>query len=406
MKLTDKLVDDIEPPTNGIFRMPDSELKGFNAQVTPSGARAFVLRYRIRGRQRLYTIGSRSAWSTVAARNRARELRRLIDQGIDPHEMDARQRDDAITVADFWERIYEPLHVRQLRPKTANDMRSMMKNDILPRLGDRPVKDVDHADAAALHRTVTKRAPMRANRVRNTLSGIMSWAERPHIDSNGDRVPTMRPPFSNPCRGVKKNLEEPREVFLSPAKIARLAEVLERRPERTIVALVRFLLLTGARFSEAANATWSQFDFERGTWTKPSSHVKQKKSHTVPLSAPALLLLQQLREQNGPGEFLFPSSVTGRPLTQMNTKFWKSVCRQAGLENVRIHDLRHTFASTLASGGASLPLIGQLLGHTQAQTTARYSHLVDAVQREAVERAGAVIAGQPTAEVVEIRKAK
>jgi integrase len=122
----------------------------------------------------------------------------------------------------------------------------------------------------------------------------------------------------------------------------------------------------------------------------------------VPLSAPAIVLVRQMREENGSSEFLFPGP-TGRPITTIKT-FWQSVTRQAGLEGLRVHDLRHSFASVLASGGASLLLIAQLLGHTQAATTARYSHLVDSVQREAVERAGAVIAGQPLAEVLPLRR--
>jgi integrase len=334
----------------------------------------------------------------------SQQLRRLVDQGIDPHEQDAQQRAEAITVAEFWRRLYEPLHVATKRPKWARDIRSMMRNDILPRLSDRAVKDVDHADMAALHRAITKRAPARANRARDALSHMMNYAERPHIAEDGERIPALRPPYSNPCRGVARNHEERRERFLSPVEMARLAEVLDRRQERVSVALVRFLSLTGCRFSEAANATWSQFDLERGAWTKPSSHTKQKRPHTTPLSAPALLLLQQLHEQNGSSPYLFPGP-TGQPITTIKT-FWRSVTRQAGLEGVRVHDLRHSFASVLASSGASLMLIGQLLGHTQAATTQRYSHLADSVQRETVERAAAVIAGQHLAEIVPLRRSR
>jgi integrase len=405
-KLTDRLLDTLPLPATGNTRIPDSEVKGFNAQVTAAGERGFVLRYRIRGRERLYTIGSRRSWGTVAARNRARELRRLIDQGIDPHEQKARERDEAITVSDFWTRVYEPLHLPTLRPGPRRNLVSMMTRDILPKLGRLAVKDVDRADVVALHREISKRAPIRANRVKTVISGLMRYAESPHIVENGERIPALRPPGSNPARGVALNHEEPRQRFLTPAEIARLAAVLESREpirrERSSVALVRFLLLTGARFSEAAHATWGQFDLDRGAWTKPSSHTKQRRTHTIPLSAPALALLQQLRGHNGTSSYLFPGP-TGRPLVKIH-HFWGSVTRQAGLKGVRIHDLRHSFASVLASGGASLVLIGQLLGHSQASTTARYSHLIDAVQREAVERAGAVITGKPPAEVVQLPK--
>jgi integrase len=396
MKLTDKTVDDLPVPAKGNARTPDSgsrdAVRGFCAQVTAAGERGFVLRYRIHGRERLYTIGSRRDWSTVAARNRAKDLRRLIDQGIDPHEQDAQKRAEAVTVADFWARVYEPLHVATRRPTWARDIRSMMRNDILPRIGSRAVKDIDHADVTALHRTITRRAPARANRAQAALSHMMSFAEKPHSLDNGERIPALRPARSNPCRGVTRNPEERRERFLSPAEMARLSDVLDRHHERVTVALVRFLLLTGCRFGEAAGATWEQLDLERGIWTKPSAHTKQKKAHTVPLSPPALMLLQQLHERNGASPYLFPGP-TGRPITTIKT-FWRSVTRQAGLEGVRVHDLRHSFASVLASGGASILLIGQLLGHTQAATTQRYAHLFTDVLRDAVDRAGAVITAQ------------
>jgi integrase len=401
MKLTDKIVDHLPVPAKGNKRIPDSELRGLNGQVTASGERGFVFRYRFAGRDRLYTIGSRSSWTTVAARNRARELRRLVDQGIDPHEHEAQARDAAITLREFWSRVYEPLHVSAKRPQWARDLRSMMRNDILPRLGNRPVKDIDYADVADLHRAITRRAPVRANRARDVLSHVMSFAERPHIIDGGERIPALRPTFSNPARGVPRNIEAPRERFLSPAEIARLVAALDAHSERTSASLVKFLLLTGCRFGEAASATWDQFDLGRGTWCKPASKTKQRRDHVIPLSAPALLLLQQLREQNGSGQYLFPGRVGH--LTKVK-KFWRTVTRQASLEGVRIHDLRHSFASVLASGGASLLLIGQLLGHSQAQTTRRYSHLLDTVQREAVERAGALISGKAPADVVPLRE--
>jgi integrase len=404
-KLTDKIVAALPIPAKGNKRIPDSAERGLNAQVTAAGHRSFVLRYRIHGVERLYSIGPFPAWNIEAARKRARELRQLVDKDIDPHEEDARKRGEGVTLEAFWRRVYDPQHVVTKRPKWAHDIRSMMKHDILPRLGKRPVKAVDQADVAALHRAITKRAPARANRACAALSHLMNYAERPHVAEDGERVPALRPPYSNPCRGVARNFEEHRQRFLEPAEMARLADVLDRRQERdrVSVALVRFLLLTGCRFSEATHATWSQIDMGRGTWTKPSSHTKQKREHVVPLSAPALMLLQQMHEQNGSNDYLFPGP-TGQPLSTIKT-FWRSVTKQAELKGIRVHDLRHSFASILASGGASLVLIGQLLGHTQAATTHRYSHLVDSVQREAVERAAAVIGGKPLAEVVKLGRA-
>ena len=408
MRLTDKIVAALAEPTQGNARTQDSEVRGFCAVVTASGHRSFALRYRLRGRQRLYTIGSFPTWRTTTARYRARELRRMVDQGIDPLEEEAdaeadeeRAKIEALSVAQFWWRIYEPLHV--VNKRWAVDVRSIMRNDVLPVLGDRPVKDVDHADVVALHRKISRRAPGRANRVLAVISHLMNYAERPHVDQDGERVPALRPQYSNPARGVAKNPEEARQRFLSAAELARLAAVLDQHPERVSVALTRFLLLTGSRFGEASRATWDQLDLERGTWTKPSSHTKQKRVHSVPLSAPALALLAELREQ-GASDCLFPGP-TGKPIATIRY-FWYSVCRQAQLENVRLHDLRHSFASLLVNAGASLPLIGSLLGHTQVATTARYSHLLDSAQRAAVERVGALVGGTESAAVVPLHRAR
>jgi integrase len=306
-------------------------------------------------------------------------------------------------LAEYWRNVYEPLHVTTKRPSWARDVRSMMTRDILPVLGKRLVKEIDAADVVALHRAIGKRAPARANRVLAVLSHLMGFAERAHVLESGERIEALRPRYSNPCRDAPRSPEEPRQRYLSPAELSALAAALSARPERdrVSVALVRFLLLTGARFGEAATATWDQFDLDRGVWTKPSAHTKQKRAHRVPLSAPALALLHELRAEST-GDCLFPGP-TGQPITTIKTA-WRGITREAGIEGGRLHDLRHSFASVLASGGASLPLIGALLGHSQPRTTARYAHLADAAQREATERAGAVITGQPSAEVISLRR--
>jgi integrase len=175
-------------------------------------------------------------------------------------------------------------------------------------------------------------------------------------------------------------------------------------------------MLTSARRGEVLGARWEMFDLEAGVWVKPSAHTKQRKQHRVPLSAPALQLLRAMRA-DATGPYLFPGR-EGRPLTDVK-RSWLAVCRRAGLAEratkrprpgggsarageavatvwrptARLHDLRHTYASILASQGLSLPIIGALLGHTQPQTTARYAHLLDDPLREATERVGPVVAG-------------
>ena len=155
--------------------------------------------------------------------------------------------------------------------------------------------------------------------------------------------------------------------------------------------------------ANALKAEWPQIDFERGVWTKPSAHTKQKRTEHVPLSAAALTLLQGMRERDPAGRYLFPGDKPGQPLQDIK-RFWAQVRRETELEGVRIHDLRHTFASHLVSSGLSLELVGRLLGHTQAATTMRYAHLADDPLREAANRYGNIVTGAKTAEVLQLRQ--
>jgi integrase len=160
------------------------------------------------------------------------------------------------------------------------------------------------------------------------------------------------------------------------------------------------LLLTGARRGEVLSMKWNDIDLDRGIWVKPGSTTKQKTEHRVPLSKPALRLLAEIQIKGENSAHVFPGLAGHRVEIK---KDWAEICRSAGITNARMHDLRHTFASVLASEGLSLPVIGALLGHSQVQTTARYSHLFDDPLRQATERAGAIVTGAPAAEVIPLK---
>jgi integrase len=391
-RLTDKAVSALEAPVTGNRLYYDRDVSGFACRVTSSGQKSFVLNYRIRGRERRITIGRWPAWKTKAARAEAATLRQEIDRGFDPLEEREEER-KAPTVADLAKR-YDAEHLPGKRPRSAGEDRALIRDYILPALGRLKVADIKRADVEQLHRTITKAGkPIRANRVlaclRTMFARAMGWQMRADNPARGGRD------------GVQMNAEDGRERFLSEAEIARLSEVLARHSERTTVALIGFLMMTGARFGEAANATWDQFDLEQGIWVRPSSHTKQKRKHAMPLSAPATALISELQAE-ATGPYVFPSPKTGRPLVTTKTA-WARICRDAELEGVRIHDLRHSFASVLAGSGASLQLIGSLLGHTQVTTTMRYAHLADDARRAAVERVGAVFARGLPAEVINIK---
>jgi len=404
--LTDRLVRSVTAPGTGATITYDADVPGFGIRVTANGVRSFVLNYVVNGRERRLTIGRFPTWSASAAREEARSLRRKVDAKIDPldeHEARLRAAEAeraAPTMQDLFER-YATEHLPRKAPRGAADDRSMWQQIVLPRLGAMKVAVVRPTDIDALHAEVSASRLVRANRVvavlRKAFNLAIRWGWR----------------ADNPASGVYQNHEEKRARYLTAAEILRLSEALLTHPERISANAIRLLMLTGARRSEVLGARWDMFDLEAGVWVKPSAHTKQREEHRVPLSGPAIELLKEIKRQtNGP--YVFPGA-DGKPLSDIK-RTWLSVCRKASIAEqvpararagkagalggspqmtwratARVHDLRHTYASILASQGLSLPIIGALLGHTQPQTTARYAHLLDDPLRAATEQVGAVI---------------
>jgi len=270
-----------------------------------------------------------------------------------------------------------------------------MARRILPEIGHKKVVEVSHADIVRLHAKIGRTAPVRANRVVSLLATLFNVASSDALRWRTD----------NPARGVTKYAETPRQRYLKGDEIARLAAVLANWRNRQVADAVRMLMLTGARRGEVLGAGWDQFDLEAGIWTKPASTTKQRREHVVPLGAPARLLLAATREaQDPPSAWVFPSSGTGTGHLNDIKESWHAIRKAAGLDGVRLHDLRHSFASLAVSGGASLPMIGALLGHSEPSTTARYAHLLDDVQRDIANRVGALIDAAGDAEVVRLRE--
>jgi integrase len=392
MRLTEAIVKRLPTPKQGNRITYDDAVKGFGVRVTAAGARAFVLNYRRKsdGRERRVTIGSFPAWSTTAAREEAARLRREVDGGADPiGEQDATRA--AATMADLCTRFVEDYCPRK-RDWTARGYRQQIATDILPALGKMKVAAVSVADIDRLHREISKRAPTHANRVLALLSRMFSLAMRWGLRSD------------NPCRGVERNQEHKRHRYLSGAELQRLSAALAKLRDQGAANAVRLLLLTGARRGELLAARWADIDLEARVWTKPGATTKQKTVHRVPLSEAACRLLAEMRDQADDGAtWLFPKD--GGHRTDIR-EAWDALRKAADIPDVRTHDLRHTYASVLASAGLSLPVIGALLGHATPTTTARYSHLFDDVLRTATERASAVITGKPSAEVTPINKGR
>jgi integrase len=350
----------------------DTVVRGLGVRVTPNGARAFILTYRLRRQpQRRLTIGRVEDWTVSDARVKAQEMLAGVGRGEDPlveqqKELEAQRRwHDAPTMSDLIDRYIEE-HLPTKRPRSQIEDRTMIKLYILPALGKVKVTDVHHAEIATLHRKITKAGKAaRANAVRRLLSKMFALAMLWHLRTD------------NPCRGVKANIETPRERYLSPEEIERLMQALNCLEDRESADVIMLALLTGARRDEIVKASWSQFDLRIGVWVKPSSHTKQRRTHRVPLGPRALELLRTIKSEASKGEtMVFPT----RASLGIRTA-WERAREDAGLPDVRFHDLRHSFASLLVSDGVSLQVIGGLLGHPM-----RYSHLADDALREATER--------------------
>jgi integrase len=382
MRLTDAIVRKFPAPLKGNKIHWDSDVPGLGIRVTAADARAFVLNYRTRaGRARRYTIGAFPDWSTVGVRDEARRLRRLIDQGGDPLAGIEAER-DAPTMAELIDRFISE-HLPRLRPETQRQYRMLLRTRIRPFFGSHTkVADVAFADVDRLHRKIDK--PYVANRATEVLRKMFALAIRWG----------MRP--DNPAQRIARNPEIKRKRYLSSDELTRLIAALAASPDRQAANIIRMLLLTGARVGEVVSMRWDAIS--EGVWTKPASATKQKADHVAPLSAPAQQLLAGVRRE---GTFVFPGNGKTGHVVSIG-KSWRAIKVAAGINGLRVHDLRHSFASQLASGGASLPLIGALLGHASPRTTARYAHLFMDPQRAAVERVGAIVTGTTPADVVSL----
>jgi len=384
-KLTKTFVNSARPASGEIIYW-DTEVHGFGLRVTPAGAKSYVLRTRLGkgrdGKPIKPTIGKAGDLTPEQARGIAREWKVSAAQGVNPLDQ-IKAEADAPTVAELCEAF---MKARGRRKRSATGDQWMIDKYIAPRkLSSKRVKDVKRGDIVELH-TSMEATPYQANRVLALLSTMFNFAVGMEwIDKS-------------PVSGVKKFDEEKRDRYLSTDELGRLRDALDcyvtergDRDAKDAADIIRLLVLTGARKGEVLSAQWSQFDLDAGVWVKPSSHTKQKKIHRVPLSPQALAVLESVRERKAKtSDHLFPAP-GGRGRRGDIKSAWADITKRAGLDDVRVHDLRHTYASLLVGAGVSLHIVGGLLGHSQAQTTARYAHLADDPLRAATAKAGGAL---------------
>ena len=374
----------------------DIETRGFGLRIYPSGRKSFVITYNAKGRQRFYTLGRFGEMTLPEARTEALELIARARKGEDPSG-DRRAAYRAPAVADLADR-YMDEHARiKKKARSVKRDRQTWDRCVLPRLGRRKVADIERADVAKLIADMAD-TPAMANKVITLLSKAFNLAE----------IWGLRPEGSNPCRHVSRYREESRERFLSDRELSRLGDVLAEAEQTWgvsphAIGAIRLLVLTGCRSSEILTLRWAEVDFERRCLRLPDSKTGRK---TVMLNAGALQILNDLERVNG-NPFVIPGLKRGTHRSSLQP-LWERIREQAELPDVRIHDLRHTFASFGVNAGLNLPVIGRLLGHSKTATTERYAHLADDPVRKAVETIGATIAasldGKPKAAITEITR--
>jgi integrase len=413
-KLTKRTVDALEPRTDR-YDVHDSEISNFMVRVTPSGTKSFAILYRAgKGRnapRRRLTLGVYGPLTVDQARDAARRELGRVANGEDPAAQAAAEK-DTLTVAGLGSQFLDDVDMRRKRT-TAREYRRIWNKHVVPSIGNRRADAVTVDDVARVQRALRK-TPILANRVVAVLGSFFSFA-----DPNDERL--------NPAHKVQSFPERARERFLTPAEVQRLGDALvtaekvglpaapaiakhqkratgpsvKHRPKRAdaktrldainpaspfAIAAVRFLLLSGWREGEALTLKWSDLDAERESATLADTKTGKSIRH---LGAPVWLLLNELPRVDG-NPYVFPGRSKGEALRDLS-RTWYAVRHAAELNDVRLHDLRHSFASTIASSGGSLLLIGKLLGHRNQTTTAKYAHLfADPIRATATASATAI----------------
>ena len=369
-RLTAARVEGLKP--RGTVRdIRDADLRGFGVRVLPSGGKRYFVQCQHRGARVWKIVGDAGSMGLDEARSLARELLAAIRRGEDPLFRPEETLFEAVAESVFAHRA------RLWKAGTLAVNRGYLRNQLLPHFAGRPIAEIDRQEVRGWFASL-RAVPVAADRSLPVLSVIMSEAE----------AMGLRPEGSNPCRGIRRNRRKGRERFLSDGEIGRLSGRLGahegRWPEQ--VAAIRLLLLTGCRKGEILTLQWS--DYREG-----HLHLRDGKTgpRTVWLSGPARTVLAGLDRR---GRWVFPANRADRPrCAAWLYRFWDGVRAEAGLDDLRLHDLRHAHASLAIRRGESVLAIGRLLGHRRAETTLKYTHAADAMVRDAAETVGALLGG-------------
>jgi integrase len=380
-KLTKRSVEALRVQATNYIAF-DAELPGFGVRIMPSGKRFFLVQYRRHGRTRRVMLGQFGPLTAEVARRRALMLLAQVRSGgSDPAaERDALRQ--SLTVEQLGARFLKEHVAVRCKPTTQSEYRRSVELFIDPFLGKQRVRSVTTADVAELHGSLSY-IPYQGNRTLGVLSKMMSLAE----------IWGLRDRHSNPCDDIQRYPEHRRERFLSLKEVKALGRALDAAESdgsegKYACTAFRLLLLTGCRLSEIQRLRWEHVYLDEGELRLPDSKTGAK---TVHLGAAAIALLRSLpRVEKNP--FVIAGKNSGWYLTDLQRP-WRRIRSVAVLNEVRIHDLRHTFASGGLAVGEGLSMIGKLLGHTQVQTTARYAHLAADPVKQAADKIAERLAG-------------
>lgn len=364
LSLTNDFVEKLQA-AKGLQVYRDNKVRGLELRVSPTGLRAFYFYYRTKaGTQRRPQLGRYPEMKVAEARNIASAMRVEIDKGNDPSGENKSKR-AGLNVQDLMVRFLSDHVETRLKPQTQRDYKNLIANHINPKLGKLKLVDVSRADVSKVIHQLRDRQTT-ANRVHSVL----------HVAFEKGQEWGLMPEGFNPANRIKKYKEKPRKIYLTRSEIDRLAEVLIELEDKGSISqdasnAVRFLLASGWRVSEALGLKWLQVDMDNNIAVLPNTKIDES---TRILTETAIGILKAIRSKSV-SDYVFIGKSPLAPLTTLK-KPWDTIRKAAQIEHVRLHDLRHTFASIGVGEGATLPQIGRFLGHISSVSTHRYAHLI------------------------------
>ena len=370
IRFTDRAIARLRPRTRE-YAVWDSLVAGLGVRVRPTGGRSYVLLEDAGGRTRRVSLGPVSLKSVAEARRECHARKASPEP-----QATGTPRRVAPLFRDFVEGAWKEAHFEGYKPSTRKGVRSVLDRQLLPAFGSKPLDRIAPTHIGRWFDRFSRTAPGNANHALDLLTQIINFAiARGHLDTN-------------PARAVERNPRRVLTRFLSREEISRLHRVLDRQTRdsrREQADIIRLLLLTGCRRSEILRLRWSEVDRDRLVLADGKTGPR-----IVPLNTPARRVLE--RRPRGASPFVFPSPRDPARPRSRNLAFWYRARHEAGIEDVRLHDLRHTHASHAVMNGVPVPVVSRLLGHSDVRTTLRYAHLGDREIEAAAERVGQSIA--------------